>query len=72
MEANKDFEEDTYKICRTGNTEKENRKWVLLKFLGTNDSGNDDISVIFLLFPYGTQKDGEIIHALKNILVFRQ
>lgn len=71
MEANKDFEEDTYKICRTGNTEKENRKWVLLKFLGTNDSGNDDISVIFLLFPYGTQKDGEIIHALKNILVFR-
>ena len=71
MEENKDFEEDTYKICCTSETENEVRKWVLLKFSENNASGNDVISDIFLLFPFGIQEDGDIIRSLKNILVFK-
>lgn len=72
MDQNIEFEGDTYAICDWVDPWGEVQKWLLLKFFEKVDSNyNDDISEIYLLFPFRTQDEDKIIHSLKNILVFR-
>lgn len=69
MKRNRYFEENTYAICNSSTTNLQ--KWILLKFFDNASSGNGDISVIYMLFPFDTQSKDEILHSLKNILIFR-
>lgn len=71
MEQNIEFKSDTYAICDWEYSWCEHQKWLLLKFFEKTDYNNDDISEIYLLFPFRTEDADEIIHSLKNILVFR-
>lgn len=71
MAQNTVFEGDTYAICDRQDAEHKAQKWILLKFFDNVGSGSDDISVIYLLFPFKTQDEDEILHSLKNILIFR-
>lgn len=73
MDQNIKFEGDTYAVCDRVDPWGKIQKWLLLKFFEKTDSNNnnDDISEIYLLFPFRTQEEDEIIHSLKNILVFR-
>lgn len=71
MDQNKKFVGDTYAICDRAELRSGLQKWLLLKLFEKTDSNNDDISEIYLLFPFRTQDEDEIIHSLKNILVFR-
>lgn len=67
MKENNQFEKDTYAICNRTN----GQKWILLKFYDEIDAGNGRASTIYLLFPFDVKDDGLILHALKNILIFR-
>ncbi len=67
MNQNDVFEKDTYAICERKDIQ---QKWILLKFCDRDKSENS-MDVIYLLFPFATQSEGEILHALKNILIFR-
>lgn len=67
MKAHTDFEGDTYAICERENQQ----KWILLKFYDGASTANEDISIIYMLFPFDIKDDGQILHALKNILIFR-
>lgn len=71
MNQNKAFEGNTYAICDRVTPNCGSQKWLLLKFFEKTEIRNDDISEIYLLFPFKTQDEDTIIHALKNILVFR-
>lgn len=71
MQQNTLFEDDTYLICKDLNQLRKKTKCILLKFYGTNYFENENISEIYLLFPFATENDGEILHSLKNILIFR-
>lgn len=72
MDQNIEFEGDTYAICNGVEPWSGLQKWLLLKFFEKTDSNNnDDISEIYLLFAFRTQDEDEIVHALKNILMFR-
>lgn len=71
MRENKDFEKDTYRICDWEDTQCGKQKWVLIKFYDKNTSENSDISVIYLMFPYKTSDEEDILHSMKNILIFR-
>lgn len=67
MKENDQFEKDTYAICSRAN----GQKWILLKFYDEIDAGNGRASTIYLLFPFEVRDDGLILHALKNLLIFR-
>lgn len=69
MNQNSNFEGNTYTICESRETNFQ--KWILLKFFDNTSYGNGDIPVIYLLFPFKTQDKDEILHSLKNILIFR-
>lgn len=65
MENNTDYEGNTYTI-----KEWENRQWVIVKFYDAAKVGSN-IPMIFLVFPFCMEQKENIIHSLKNILVFR-
>ena len=67
MKKNDSFEGDTYTICNWQNKQ----KWILLKFYDGISGGRDDIPIIYMLFPFNTTEEKEILNALKNILLFR-
>lgn len=67
MKEHSDFEGNTYAICDM----EDHKKWILLKFYDGTNAGNEDIPIIYMLFPFDIKDDGEILHALKNILIFR-
>lgn len=67
MKEHSDFEGNTYAICAM----EDDKKWILLKFYDGTNAGNEDIPIIYMLFPFDIKDDGEILHALKNILIFR-
>lgn len=67
MRENSQFEKDTYTICKMQN----GQKWILLKFYDETDTKDDGISTIYMLFLFTDEDDRKILHALKNILVFR-
>lgn len=67
MKENTKFEKDTYTICSECN----GLKRILLKFCDETDVRNDRTSTIFMLFLFRTEDDGMLLHALKNLLVFR-
>lgn len=69
MKRNTHFEENTYAICNRKGTN--SQKWILLKFFDNISSGNGDISVIYMLFPFETRDKDKILHSLKNLLIFR-
>ncbi|MCM1233738.1 MAG: hypothetical protein NC489_26785, partial [Ruminococcus flavefaciens] len=67
MRKEREFEGDTYAICSHTGQE----KWVLFKFYDKTGTGNNTM-VIYLLFPFQREKEGELVHAVKNILIFRR
>lgn len=71
MDQNIEFKSDTYVICDRADPREDHQKWLLLKFFEKANSNNDDISEIYLLFPFREQDGETLIHSLKNILVFR-
>lgn len=71
MNHSRVYEGDTYTICDRTDLQNIPRKWLILKFFEEAEAGKDDISKIYLLFPFETQDKDTIIHSLKNILVFR-
>lgn len=67
MRQKRVFEGDTYTIC----SEQGKHKWVLFKFYDRTESNNNNTTVIYMLFPFDTDDEGELLHAIKNILIFR-
>lgn len=67
MREDREFEGDTYAICSHGGR----GKWVLFKFYDKTGAGNNAM-VIYMLFPFETEDMGELLHAVKNILIFRR
>ena len=68
IKNNWEFEGDTYTII-----DETKRKWVLIKIYDAVErERGDNISVIYLLFPFDIIDEGEILHSVKNILVFRE
>lgn len=67
MRKDRKFEGDTYAICSHGGK----GKWVLFKFYDKTGTGNNAM-VIYMLFPFETEDMGELLHAVKNILIFRR
>lgn len=67
MREDRQFEGDTYAICSHGRK----GKWVLFKFYGKTGADNNAM-VIYMLFPFATEDKGELLHAVKNILIFRR
>lgn len=67
MRKDRKFEGDTYAICSHGGK----GKWVLFKFYDKTGAGNNAM-VIYMLFPFETEDMGELLHAVKNILIFRR
>lgn len=59
------FEGDTFSI-----SEVDEHKWVLIKTYDTTGTG-DNIPVIYLVFAFPMVEDKELLHSIKNILVFR-
>lgn len=68
MRQNSSFVGDTYAVCEW---KQEPHKWVLLKFYDAAGERKDTISVIFLLFTFEIQEEGELLHSIKNLLIFR-
>lgn len=66
IKNNSAFEGDTYSI-----SEIDHKKAILIKIYDAAGVG-DNIPVIYLLFLFDTTDEGELLHALKNILVFRK
>ncbi len=66
MENISNYEGNTYTIKEWGN-----RQWVIVKFCDVA-MASSNISMIFLVFPFEIEQKGNIIHSLKNILVFRE
>lgn len=71
MNSNTHFEEDTYAICDAPKTTGKDSKWLVIQFLDNTCSIRSDISVIYMLFPFQTNEEEELVHSLKNILIFR-
>lgn len=59
------FEGDTFSI-----SEADKHKWVLIKVYDTTGTG-DNIPVIYIVFAFSMVEDKELLHSIKNILVFR-
>ena len=66
MQENNSFIGDTYAII-----ERNQQRWILIKFYDQSDEKANAIPVIYMLFIYETDKDRELFTALKNLLVFR-
>ncbi len=68
MREEREFEGDTYAVCdRPGRG-----KWLLFKFYDTIETGGNHTMVIYMLFPFDTGNEGELLHTAKNILIFRR
>lgn len=67
MQQERKFEGDTYAICSSNGT----NTWVLLKFYERTEVKSEDMSVIYMLLPFHTDNKEKLLHALKNILLFR-
>lgn len=67
MREDRKFEGDTYAIC----SRDKKGKWVLFKLYDRTGAGNNTM-VIYMLFPFETEDEGELLHAVKNILIFRR
>ncbi|MBD5554510.1 MAG: hypothetical protein HDQ95_03960 [Roseburia sp.] len=67
MRQDRAFEGDTYAVCDGKGT----YKWVLFKFYDRTGTNNSNTTDIYMLFPFDTEDEGELLHAIKNILIFR-
>lgn len=71
MDGNARFEEDTYAICNAPKSTNPDSKWIIIQFVNNATSERSDISVIYMLFPFQTDDENQLLHSLKNILIFR-
>lgn len=66
MKKNQSFIGDTYAII-----EKNQQRWILIKFYDQNGEKRNAIPVIYMLFAFEKDTDRELFVSLKNLLVFR-
>lgn len=65
MKNNSEYEGNTYNIKEWGK-----RQWIIIKFFDEARAGSS-IPIIFLVFPFNEEQKKQIVHSLKNILIFR-